>query len=191
LRFVGLGFEHILPLGLDHVAFVAGLALRAPDSLRRLVLSLSLFTVAHTLALACGTLDLLRLPAALVEPLIGLSICAVGLDNLRRRDRSPGERPRNALIFGFGLVHGLGFAGALRELSLSPEALLVGLAGFNVGVELGQLLVVGVLVGLLSVARRVSSPDRLRRIVTFPASIAIVVVGAYFVSERLLGMALH
>src|SRR5262249_58079568 len=112
LRYVRLGFRHILPDGLDHILFVLGLFLLSPR-LRPLLVQVSAFTVAHTATLALSTLGLVRLPPAVVEPLIALSIAYVAIENTVVRELRPW---RIALVFGFGLLHGLGLAGALGAL---------------------------------------------------------------------------
>lgn len=148
LGWIALGVEHILA-GFDHLAFLLGLVLVA-STLRRLAALISLFTLAHSLTLALASLELLAPPGALVEAAIAASICYVGLENLKARAR----RGRAALVFGFGLIHGFGFAGALRELGLSASQSPLALLGFNLGVELGQLLLLSLAFPLLQRARQ-------------------------------------
>ncbi len=145
LRYVGLGIWHILS-GLDHLAFVLGLVLGA-RRLRGLVLSLTAFTLAHSLTLALAGLEIFSLPSRVVEPAIALSIAAVAALNL---GRSP-ERlwPRAGFAFACGLIHGLGFADLLQEAHLRGRTLVSALVSFNVGIELGQLAVVIVLYPLI------------------------------------------
>lgn len=148
--YLRLGVEHIFT-GYDHLCFLLGLLLAAAARgdaretgrarLLRLLAIVTAFTVAHSLTLIAAALDLLRLPARLVEPAIALSILYVGLENLLRR----APRWRWALAFGFGLVHGFGFAHILREVGLPQRGLLLSLFAFNGGVELGQLAVAGLL----------------------------------------------
>lgn len=129
---VGLGVEHILS-GHDHLAFLLALVLVA-RTLRELGATVTLFTLAHSLTLALATLGVLTPPSWAVECAIALSICYVGIENLRGAART-----RRALVFAFGLIHGFGFAGALRELGTSAARAPLALFGFNLGVELGQL----------------------------------------------------
>jgi len=181
-HFIRLGFEHILPRGADHMLFVAGIVLGNVRRYRRVIVSLTLFTLAHTLTLALSNLLEVRIPAQLVEPLIALSICFLGVDNLRERSSgASSEVGRQLLVFCFGLVHGLGFANALSELTFDREQLLLALFSFNVGVELGQLAVVGLLALVLYWI-----PDQrsLRRYVTLPGSVAIAASGLFLVIER-------
>jgi hypothetical protein len=179
-RYVGLGFEHIVPKGLDHILFVLGLFLLAPR-IRPLLAQVSAFTLAHTATLGLATLGVLSLPAAVVEPLIALSIAAVALENVAREDLS---RWRPAVVFGFGLLHGLGFAGVLSELGLPAGQVLLALLSFNVGVELGQLAVIAAAAAL--VARWREAPWYRRR-VAIPASLGIAGIGLYWAVERILG----
>jgi hypothetical protein len=185
LRFVRLGVEHILPGGLDHVLFVAGLVLGSGRRYRRVLVSLSLFTLAHSVTLALGHFGLVALPARWIEPAIALSIAALGLTNLRhwRREReTPGHSGRHALVFGFGLLHGLGFASALSSIAFERQRLVLALAAFNVGVELGQVAVVlalalaGVLLQRSSLARRYTVPV---------GSMALAAIGLVLTIERL------
>ncbi|MDG1417558.1 MAG: HupE/UreJ family protein [Maricaulis sp.] len=138
LLYIGIGFQHILPLGLDHILFVVALCL-AVERLKPLIWQISAFTIAHTLTLGLASLGLVNVSPNLVEPIIALSIAWLALENLR--GGSP-PRWRPVLVFGFGLFHGLGFAGALTELGMPPDQFLPSLLAFNVGVELGQLSIV-------------------------------------------------
>lgn len=180
-RYLLLGFVHILPLGWDHVLFVAGLVLGSGLKLRGLVLQLSAFTLAHTVTLALGALGWIVLPGGVVEPLIAFSIAYVAIENLLRERES---RYRLLVVLAFGLLHGQGFAGALTEAGLPQESFLLALLSFNLGVELGQLTVVALLLAPLKLIR---TPHSLRRYAVVPGSIAIGLAGLYWGVERLLG----
>jgi hydrogenase/urease accessory protein HupE len=130
---VRLGIEHILG-GYDHLAFLLALVLVA-RTLRSLAATVSVFTLAHSLTLALAALGAVAPPSWLVECAIALSICYVGTENLTAR----ATNSRRSLVFGFGLIHGFGFAGALREVGLGAAQTPFALLGFNLGVELGQL----------------------------------------------------
>lgn len=185
VRFIGLGYSHILPDGIDHLLFVAGLVLGALGRIRHILISLTLFTLAHTLTLGLGQLSWLRVSPDIVEPLIALSICLVGVDNLRpSSDSLRRKRLRYLVIFGFGLVHGLGFASALADLPFGRGQLLVSLLSFNVGVELGQLTFVLV---LLAATSWIKDQLALRRYVVLPGSIAIAGAGLAFAILRVFG----
>lgn len=178
LHFFALGVEHIFT-GFDHLLFLAGLLLVATKvgEVVRLVTS---FTVAHSLTLAAAVLGLVDLPSGVVEPLIALSIVVVAVENLVRRS----HRGRAWLTFLFGLVHGFGFAGLLRELGLGKGDVASTLAGFNLGVEAGQLAVVLAVAPLLLLSRK--QPWYARTAVPgFSALIGFF--GAYWLVQRVLG----
>jgi len=141
-KWIAFGYEHILPEGLDHILFVFGLFLLAPQW-RPLLRQTIVFTLAHSASLAAAVLGLVRFPAAPVEIFIAASIAWVGIGNLRGKEPGP---PRLALVAMFGLIHGLGFASVLAEFLPAGEAaeLAGALLGFNLGVELGQLTVLTV-----------------------------------------------
>jgi len=180
-RFLALGVTHILPFGLDHVLFVAGLALLSPR-LGPLLAQVTAFTLAHTLTLALSSYGVVSLPSRLVEPLIALSIVYVGVENAV----SPRLRPsRLVLVFAFGLLHGLGFAGVLAEMGLPDRHHLLALLAFNVGVELGQLAVIALVVGALALWA-LRGDDR--RVLVRPASLAIAAIGLFWTVERALGL---
>lgn len=173
VRMFELGLEHILA-GYDHLLFLAAL-LVATTRLRSLITIVTSFTLAHSLTLAASWRGLLTPPAALVEPLILASIIFVGIENLVRKREPPA---RWLISFGFGLIHGFGFAGALRELGLGGDAaaLLLPLLGFNLGVEAGQLAVVALLLPLIWWLRR--RQDRARY--ALPAVSALVAAAGVY-----------
>jgi hypothetical protein len=180
LQYLGLGFTHILPKGLDHICFVLGLFLLS-TRWRSLLVQVTAFTAAHTLTLAASIYGIVRLPPEIVEPMIALSIAYVAIENLVTSELKPW---RPALVFAFGLLHGLGFAGVLTDLGLPRERFLTALLSFNAGVELGQLAVIAgafLLVGFPFAGR----PWFRRRIVV-PASLAIAGVGLYWFVQRAL-----
>ncbi|WPJ97919.1 HupE/UreJ family protein [Coraliomargarita algicola] len=139
-RYIALGFEHILE-GYDHLLFVAGLAMLVAGW-RRLLLTVSAFTLAHSLTLGLAIIGVLQINPVLVETLIALSIAFLAKEILlmHKSQTTLASRWPWAISFGFGLIHGLGFAGALTELGMDPDSILLALLAFNLGVELGQLL---------------------------------------------------
>lgn len=181
--YVGLGLEHIL-LGVDHLLFVLALLLLVGPT-RRLVTTVTAFTVAHSLTLAAATLGWVHVPARPVEAVIALSIVFVAGEIVHGLAGRPGVTARKPWLvaFVFGLLHGLGFAGALAEVGLPTHAIPLALLGFNVGVELGQLAFIVTLVAADAVLRR------LRR--AWPAwtwyvpPYAIGAVAAYWTLARL------
>jgi hypothetical protein len=148
---------------------------------RPLLLQVTMFTVAHSITLGLGMYGVVSLASTIVEPLIALSITYVAVENLLTSTLRPW---RAALVFGFGLLHGLGFAGVLSELGLPRSEFLTALLAFNAGVELGQLAVIGCAFLAVGWWRRSRSAGY-RRWVVVPASLAIAMVGAYWTMARL------
>ena len=177
--YVPLGFGHILPKGLDHILFVFGLFLLSAR-LSPLLWQVTSFTAAHTLTLGLATFGVFSLPASIVEPLIALSIVYVAIENVVHEKLG---RFRVIVVFAFGLLHGLGFAGVLRELGLPKSQLLPALLSFNLGVELGQLSVIALAFLLISSWSR--KKDWYHRRVVVPGSLLIAAVGAYWMVERI------
>jgi hydrogenase/urease accessory protein HupE len=176
-----LGVEHILS-GVDHLLFVIGL-LFLVGFRRKLVWTITAFTAAHSLTLASAALGWLTLRPPPVEACIALSIVLVASEALRERETLARRLP--ALVaFIFGLVHGLGFAGALKDIGLPQHHLVTALLTFNLGVECGQLLTVGLAWGLVVQARRLTWTPRLK----LPALYAIGSVAAYWSWLRLAAM---
>src|SRR5438874_2016251 len=138
LLYLKLGYEHILPLGFDHILFVLSLFLLSPK-LKSIVWQSTAFTVAHSVTLGLAMYGVISPPSSVIEPLISLSIMFVALENIF----SPKLKPtRIGLVFLFGLVHGLGFASSLGQMGLPQNAYLTSLLLFNLGVEFGQLTVI-------------------------------------------------
>jgi hydrogenase/urease accessory protein HupE len=177
-EYVVLGYTHILPRGLDHILFVIGLFLLSARA-RPVLAQVTTFTIAHSMTLGLSLYGVVSLPSRVVEPLIALSIAYVAIENLRTRRLTPA---RIALVFLFGLLHGLGFAGVLTSLELPRADFAVALFGFNVGVELGQVSVIAAVAFLVGWWRGRSW--YYTRVVV-PASLAIAVVGAYWTVLRL------
>lgn len=178
--YLQLGFTHILPGGIDHILFVLGLFLLS-RRLRPMLWQVSAFTLAHSITLGLAMYGVVTLPSAVVEPLIALSIVYVAFENVWSSEL---KRSRIALVFAFGLLHGLGFAGVLRELALPPSEFLTGLLSFNLGVEAGQLTVIAL--ASLLVARWTVNPNRYRQFVVIPASVLIALIGVYWTVTRVL-----
>lgn len=177
--YFALGFTHIVPLGLDHILFVLGIFLLG-RRVREILWQVSAFTLAHTITLGLGLYGVIALPASIVEPLIALSIVYVAVENLVTSRLRPW---RVLLVFAFGLLHGMGFAGVLREMTLPRSELLTGLLAFNVGVEAGQLAVIAC--ALVLTSRLAHPSDRYRRYIVVPASAAIAMTGLLWTVQRL------
>jgi hydrogenase/urease accessory protein HupE len=176
--FTAAGVHHIA-IGPDHILFIIGLLLLGGSVLRLLGI-VSAFTLGHSMTLSLAALNLVAPPARIVEPAIALSIVFVGADNLLS---SPGARDVRAWIaLFFGLVHGFGFASVLREIGLPPRALGISLFSFNLGVEIGQAIIVFTVVSLLAVVR-VRSPKRAHQLV-IAGSIFVMAAGGYWFVRR-------
>ena len=180
-QYLQLGYTHILPRGLDHILFVLGIFLLSPR-LKLILLQVTAFTVAHTITLALTIYGVFALPPAVVEPLIALSIAYVAIENLVTRELQPW---RVALVFGFGLLHGMGFAGVLWELGLPRSEFVTALLTFNLGVEGGQLTVIALAFGAVFQVQR---QDWYRRWVVVPASLAIAATGVVWTVQRVIGL---
>ncbi len=184
--YIKIGVQHILPGGTDHILFVLALFL-ASERLRSLIIQISAFTVAHTATLGLAAAGVIQPPASIVEPLIALSIAFVAIENLFFRDIS---KWRPLIVFGFGLFHGLGFAGFIREVGLPPGQFWSSLIGFNLGVEFGQLAVV-LAAALISIPVKAAlSPTNYsyRAIVVIPASVLIAAIGLWWAAARVFGL---
>lgn len=178
-QYVHLGFTHILPKGLDHILFVVGLFLLS-TRWRPLLAQITTFTVAHSITLGLSIYGLVSLSPRIVEPLIALSIAYVAVENIAIASLTPW---RVGLVFVFGLLHGLGFAGVLQDLGLPRSQFLTALFGFNAGVELGQLAVVSL--AFVAVFSWQARGDLYRRRIVIPASAVIAIIGVYWTIERL------
>lgn len=173
------GFLHVVPLGLDHVLFVLGLFLMS-RRWKPLVFQVTTFTLAHTITLWMASAGLVKLPPSVVEPVIAASIVFVALENLVRRDYS---HWRLLVVFIFGLIHGLGFAGVMSTRLDSTGSLVLGLLGINIGVELGQLAVIAL---AFLVTCWIATEEKYRKFVVVPGSILIALAGIWWVVERTL-----
>jgi len=176
-QYIQSGIAHIIPKGLDHIIFIMGLFFFSPRW-RPLLVQVTIFTLAHSCTLALATLGWVKVSATVVEPLIALSIVWIGVENIIRPKIGAA---RLAVIFTFGLLHGLGFAFVLGEVGLAGSAFAISLVGFNIGVEIGQLLVLlpCVLLGFFF-----QSHQRYHQRVEIPASMLIALTGCYWFIER-------
>jgi len=180
--FTLLGAEHIL-LGADHLLFLLTI-LVAGAGWRYWLAVITSFTIAHSITLALAALGWVRLPGAVVEPLIAASIVLLAVDNLVRGERA--VRHRVALVFACGLLHGLGIASVLEDFGMAGGSKLPSLVGFNLGVEAGQLLFVGAALGLLAAARRLLAPAWQGRMVQACSVVAALAGGGWLV-QRVMG----
>jgi hydrogenase/urease accessory protein HupE len=179
LLYLSLGFTHIVPLGLDHVLFVLGIYLLSAR-LRSVLAQVSAFTIAHSITLGLSMYGLVNVSPRIVEPMIAVSIAYVAVENIFQ---SEVKSWRVALVFAFGLLHGMGFAGALKELGLPRSEFVTALLTFNLGVEAGQLTVIGA--AFLLVGWHCSRRAWYRCRIVVPASAAIACTAVYWTLQRL------
>ncbi len=173
------GFTHILPFGLDHILFVLGLFLLSPK-LKPLLWQISAFTVAHSITLSLAMFNVISIPSNIVEPIIALSIVFIAVENILTKNLKPW---RIAIIFLFGLIHGLGFAGVLKDLGLPQNQFINALISFNIGVELGQIAVV--LIAFFAVGFWFQSKKWYRERITIPGSLIIALIASYWTIQRI------
>ena len=176
--YLKLGYQHILPNGVDHILFVVSLCLLSTN-IRTIIWQATAFTVAHSITLALSMKGLIIAPGAVVEPIIALSIAFVALENLIVTELKPW---RVLIVFCFGFVHGMGFASALNEIGLPRDAFLTSILSFNIGVELGQITVILFVFGTL-IFWFGNKPWYRKRIV-YPLSILIAIIALYWTVQR-------
>jgi hydrogenase/urease accessory protein HupE len=181
-RYLVTGIEHIF-LGYDHIAFLVAVVLWA----RRLVPVIKIvtaFTIAHSITLSLAALNIIVIPSAVVEPAIAASIVYVAMENFFSRNIDKRWR----ITFAFGLVHGFGFAGALREIGLPTNAIAPALAAFNIGVEIGQVAIVSIVIPLLIALDRLLAVDKAKparaATLVYALSALITVLGSYWFLTR-------
>jgi len=178
-EYIVFGFEHILPRGLDHILFVLGLFLLI-QSWKPLLWQITAFTLAHSVTLALTIFGYMQISPSLIEPLIAISIVYIGIENIFSRRL---HWVRLLVVFLFGLLHGMGFASVLTNLGLPDYAAGTALISFNIGVELGQIAVVGS-ASLLTLP--VQNKPWFRERIVIPASLAISSVGLFWFIQRVL-----
>ncbi len=179
-RYLQLGFTHIVPSGLDHMLFVVGIYLLSRRA-RDVLWQVSAFTVAHSITLGLSMYGLVAIAPRIVEPMIAISIAYVAIENIFLSEL---KAWRVALVFAFGLLHGLGFAGALKELTLPRAEFMTALVAFNMGVEAGQLAVIAA--AFLLFGWQCSHQSWYRRRIVVPASSMIACMAVYWTVERLI-----
>jgi len=178
LIYLKLGFDHILPLGLDHILFILSLYLLNPK-LKPILLQATVFTVAHSVTLGLAMYGYISPPGHIVEPVIALSIMFVALENVLTDKLRPA---RIFIVFVFGLIHGMGFASVLTDLGLPEKQFVNALITFNVGVELGQITVI--LIAWALIGYWFGKKKWYRQRIVIPASIVIAAIALYWTIER-------
>ena len=179
LDYIWAGVVHILPYGWDHVLFVVGLWLGAV-SLRQLMLWVTAFTAAHCVTLGLATYGAIVVPGTIVEPLIAISIAWIAIENILVK---PGNWPRFIWVFGFGLLHGVGFAQVLRDIGLPSSGFFGTLVSFNIGVELAQIFILVCLMWISRSWRHI--PNSAARVKQF-GSYGIAAIALVITAQRLL-----
>ena len=179
ILYLQLGFKHIIPLGFDHILFIISLCLITPK-LKPVLYQATAFTVAHSITLGLAMFKIITPSPAIVEPIIAISIAYVALENIF----SPTfKKSRLAIVFLFGLIHGLGFANALGQLGLPEKSYFTSLIMFNVGVELAQVSII--IIAWFALIKWFGQKDWYRSKVVIPISIAIAAIALYWVVERM------
>jgi hydrogenase/urease accessory protein HupE len=176
--YLKLGYTHILPLGLDHILFVVSIFLLNPK-LKPVIWQATAFTVAHSITLGLAMYGVITPPAYLVEPIIALSILFVALENILTDKLRPS---RIAIVFAFGLIHGLGFASALSGLGLPRQEFVTAIITFNVGVELGQITII--LACWFLIGKWFGSKPWYRTRIVYPLSGVIAVIALFWTIQR-------
>lgn len=177
--YLKLGFQHIIPAGADHILFVIGLCLLS-TKVKTILWQATAFTVAHSITLALSMKNIVMAPSAVVEPIISLSIMFVAVENMMVSSLKPW---RIALVFMFGLIHGMGFASALNEIGLPPGKFFTSILAFNAGVELGQIAVIVAMFTL--VINRLKDKTWYRKNVVLGLSALIAAIAFYWTIERI------
>lgn len=179
IKFITIGFAHVVPLGLDHILFIVGMALSLLPWRQLLVLVTS-FTLAHSATLALSMLEVANIPANIVEPLIALSIAYVAIENLFF---SKSFKRKIIIVFCFGLLHGLGFAYMLKSFESDDDSFISVLLGFNIGVELAQILIIFFTLVVVFFIKKIN--NSLAKYVVNFSLISISAIGLYWFYDRL------
>ena len=177
--YLKLGYQHIIPQGFDHILFVLSLFLLSPR-LKPVLWQATAFTVAHSITLGLAMYHVITPPARIVEPVIALSIMYVALENIFSAKLKPS---RVGVVSLFGLVHGMGFAGALGRLGLPQNSYLTSLVMFNAGVELGQVTII--LLAYFLLGKWFGDKPYYRRYIVVPLSVGIALVAGFWTIQRL------
>ncbi len=178
-KYLKLGYTHILPYGFDHVLFILCVFF-LNTSLKKIIMQATMFTLAHSITLALAVYGIITPPPDIIEPLIAISILLLALENIYTSKIKPW---RMVMVFLFGLVHGMGFAGALSELGLPSYSFATALISFNIGVELGQLTVIIVMYFLVS--KLFSEKTWYRKRIVIPSNIAIALTALFWTIQRI------
>ena len=180
LKYLQLGFIHVIPLGFDHILFILSIFF-LNSKLKSVVIQCSVFTVAHSLSLGLATAGFIVPNSNYIEPLIAISILFTALENIISQKVNPW---RLLIIFGFGLIHGLGFATALSEIGIPKNQFFSSLLSFNLGVELGQITII--LLAYFLISKWFSNKIWYKKRMVLPISSIIGCIALYWTIERIL-----
>lgn len=178
-KYLFTGYEHIIPFGADHILFILCIFF-LHTNLKQVILQASMFTLAHSITLGLAMYGIIHPPAGIIEPLIAISIVLLAIENIYSNKVKPW---RMIMVFLFGLIHGMGFAGALSGLGMPSYAFATALISFNIGVELGQLTIIITMYYL--VARVFSRKIWYRKRIVIPTSVLIALIAGYWTIERI------
>ena len=176
--YFALGFKHIIPFGIDHILFVIGLCLLSTN-IKTIFWQATAFTVAHSITLALSMKNMIVAPGAVVEPIIALSIVFVAIENMLLTTLKPW---RIAIVFLFGLIHGMGFASSLNEIGLPADKFFTSVLAFNIGVELGQVTIITAMFVLVIIPLR--NKTWYRYGVVYFLSAIIAIIASYWTVQR-------
>ena len=180
IRYIQPGFTHVIPLGFDHILFILCLFFLS-SKIKSVVIQCSVFTIAHSLSLGLAASGLIIPNASIIEPLIALSILFTAIENIISNKVNPF---RIIIIFAFGLIHGMGFATALKEIGIPKEQFIASLLSFNFGVEIGQIVIISTAYFLIS--KWFSDKIWYKERIVYPISSTIGCIALYWTIERLL-----
>jgi hypothetical protein len=177
--YLHLGIRHIIPQGFDHILFVVSLCLLS-TKIKTILWQATAFTVAHSITLALSMKNIIVAPGAIVEPIISLSILFVAIENILLTELKPW---RVLVVFIFGLIHGLGFASSLNEIGLPRNKFYTSILSFNIGVEIGQIIIIASVFLLIIIP--LGKNKGYRKYVVNPLSVLIALVAAYWTIQRI------
>jgi hydrogenase/urease accessory protein HupE len=178
--YLKLGIQHIIPFGIDHILFIVGLCLLSTN-IKTIFWQATAFTIAHSITLALSMKNIITLPAPIVEPIIALSILFVAIENIILSEL---KAWRILIVFLFGLIHGLGFASALNEIGLPRNKFLTSIFSFNLGVEIGQVTIIGL--AFLFLILPAGKKLWYRKAIAYPLSAIIGLIAAYWTVQRII-----
>jgi hypothetical protein len=178
--YLKLGIQHIIPFGIDHILFIAGLCLLS-TKIKIILWQATAFTIAHSITLALSMKNIITLPAQIVEPIIALSILFVSVENIILSEL---KTWRILIVFLFGLIHGLGFASALNEIGLPRNKFPISIFSFNLGVEIGQITIIGLV--FLFIILPAGKKLWYKKTIAYPLSAIIGLIAVYWTVQRII-----